>query len=129
MNNFIDYIIAFSTHFKYYQRYKPYREEYTNLYNKFIKDVEYNDTNPQDYYLMDVIELFYKFLINAKEMNIDIDKDHLQNTYDLIDNADTFLANKINDGVKFNRCVECFAFIGNDNPRQYCAKTHCSWHH
>ena len=36
------------------------------------------------------------------------------------------LANLVQLGESVNRCVECKVDMGQMNPRQYCAKTHCA---
>ena len=36
------------------------------------------------------------------------------------------LVNIVQAGDTVNRCVECKVDMGQMNPRQYCAKTHCA---
>jgi hypothetical protein len=58
---------------------------------------------------------------------------HIKDTEDCyIGNQDTVRAalaaaiNTVQQGDTVNRCVECHVDMGQSNPRQYCAKTHCS---
>jgi hypothetical protein len=34
--------------------------------------------------------------------------------------------NSVQTGDAVNRCIECGVDMGQSNPRQYCAKTHCA---
>ncbi len=49
-----------------------------------------------------------------------------------IGNQDTIRAalaaviNSVQLGDMVNRCIECGVDMGQSNPRQYCAKTHCA---
>lgn len=58
---------------------------------------------------------------------------HVMNTEDCyIGNPDIVRAalaaviNSVQQGDTVNRCIECKVDMGQSNPRQYCAKTHCA---
>jgi hypothetical protein len=50
---------------------------------------------------------------------------YIGNPYTVRDALATAI-NSIQLGDAVNRCVECKMDMGQSNPRQYCAKTHCA---
>jgi len=69
-------------------------------------------------------------LINSLYARLEAHMVDTQDSY--IGNADEIraaisrLVNLVQPGETVNRCVECKVDMGQMNPRQYCAKTHCA---
>lgn len=69
-------------------------------------------------------------LINELYARLEAHTVETQDSYignsDEIRDAIAHLVRMVHTGDSVNRCVECKIDMGQMNPRQYCAKTHCA---
>jgi hypothetical protein len=125
-NNLADISIEFSCRMKKFGLFKKIHPGYESLYMQFLDSVHFNVEMAYADYLMLIIQKFRQFLTHVSICFNEIDLILIEDNNAYIAKVDKYLADVYNNGIPFNRCVRCFANIGNDNPRQLCGKTYCA---